>query len=162
MTKRHLWMKSHIYTFDIVLTFTEKRKTNNHRLPFTLLVFLHYKNQKRPTFVSGQQVTIWLHIFLNFAQENLNTRPKKFLHPPFDNGCYQTANFCGKLVHSTLSAGGVEQNWAKKRATKFFNSDCETQFVDTHFRSLFTAETAQEFYLTYSKMNVYHQFLSVN
>ena len=74
-------MKSHIYTFDIVLTFTEKRKTNNHRLPFTLLVFLHYKNQKRPTFVSGQQVTIWLHIFLNFAQENLNTRPKKFLHP---------------------------------------------------------------------------------
>lgn len=81
-------MKSHIYTFDIVLTFTKKRKTNNHRLPFTLLVFLHYKNQKRPTFVSGQQVTIWLHIFLNFAQENLNTRPKKFLHPPFVNGCY--------------------------------------------------------------------------
>ena len=81
-------MKSHIYTFDIILTFTEKRKTYNHRLPFTLLVFLHYKNQKRPTFVSGQQVTIWLHIFLNFAQENLNMRPKKFLHPPFDNGCY--------------------------------------------------------------------------
>ena len=61
-----------------------------------------------------------------------------------------------------VGLGRIGQDWAKKRATKFFNSDFETQLVDTHFRSLFTAETAQEFYLIYSKMNVYHQFLSVN
>ena len=43
-------MKSHIYTFDIVLTFTEKRKTNNHRLPFTLLVFFTLQKPKKANF----------------------------------------------------------------------------------------------------------------